>query len=211
MLKAAACRPLSDADQRCPSPPTGKSAGPPPSSSTATPPSQRGQAYVYLASAGIRGAVDSIAAASLRFQGEKNFQWFGAALAFTVLDGQRLVRRTALWPLAPSPLTRFWALGVCVPRVAHHQLIVGAPSHKIGDGALAVHEVGKVFGFDVARGSGAAPVFTIQGTDAYQRLGRCGQRATGVVVRMRARLPTTAGASSRRPVGVRVRTLAIFV
>ena len=52
------------------------------------------------------------------------------------------------------------------------QLVVGAPSHKIGDGNLAVHSVGKVFGFDVARGSLSQPVFTIQGEDAYQRLGR---------------------------------------
>jgi hypothetical protein len=56
------------------------------------------------------------------------------------------------------------------------QLVVGAPSHKIGDGTRQTHAVGKLFAYDITLGSQAAPIFTIEGEAEYTRLGRYGQR-----------------------------------
>jgi hypothetical protein len=53
--------------------------------------------------------------------------------------------------------------------------VVGAPSHRIGNGAEAVHEAGLIVAYDISEGSQAAPVFTIQGEAQYARLGRCEQ------------------------------------
>ena len=59
-------------------------------------PLQRGRVYVYLAASGLTGAVDSLAASALRYEGTADFQYFGASVAFGVVDGQRLVRPAVL-------------------------------------------------------------------------------------------------------------------
>jgi len=47
---------------------------------------------VYLAAEHLEGTVDHRVGASLIFAGQQNHQWFGAAVAFGVFGGRRLVR-----------------------------------------------------------------------------------------------------------------------